>query len=122
MGVPVPRQGVDGLYVHRSRILGTVKEYKTRADAKRAAQNLRAEINAIEGRVGRMTVEDAWGHFQANELVDPGSDRSPTTIETYRDYFGRYILPEWRDVAIDDVKAVSVEPNCECEARSGLSS
>ena len=103
------RQEVDGKWVHRSRIIGTLKEYKSKADAKRAVENLRAEINAVEGRAGRMTIEDAWGHFQANELEDPGSDRSPTTIATYRDYFGRYILPQWRTVAIDDVKSVAVE-------------
>jgi integrase len=103
------RQDVDGRRLHRSRVLGTVKEYKSKTDAKRAAENLRAEINAAEGRAGRMTVDDAWGHFQANELEDPGSDRSPTTIATYRDYFGQYIIPHWRDVAIDDVKAVTVE-------------
>jgi integrase len=103
------RQDVDGKRVHRSRVLGTVKEFKSKADAKRASENLRAEINAAEDRAGRMTVEGAWGHFQANELEDPGSDRSPTTIATYRDYFKQYIIPHWRDVAVDDVKAVAVE-------------
>jgi integrase len=103
------RQTVDGRRTHRSRVLGTVKEYKSKADAKRATENMRAEINAAEGHAGRMTVEDAWGHFQVNELEDTGSDRSPTTIATYRDYFGTYIIPHWRDTAIDDVKAVTVE-------------
>jgi hypothetical protein len=37
------------------------------------------------------------------------SDRSSTTIATYRDYFKQYIIPQWRDVAIDNVKAVTVE-------------
>jgi integrase len=103
------RQSVDGKRLHRSRIIGTVKEYKSKADAKRAAENLRIEVNAADGRAGRMTVEDAWGHFQLHELEDPGSDRSPTTIANYRDYFGTHIIPRWRDVAIDDVKAVAVE-------------
>jgi hypothetical protein len=55
------RQDVDGKRVHRSRVLGTTKEFKSKAEAKRAGENLRAEINAAEGRAGRMTVESAWG-------------------------------------------------------------
>jgi integrase len=103
------RETVNGERLHRSRVLGTVKEFKSKADAKRAAEDLRSEVNAVEGRAGKMTVGDAWGHFIANELHDPGTDRSPTTIRTYHDYFGQYILPVWRDVAIEDVKAVAVE-------------
>jgi hypothetical protein len=103
------RQTVDGKRLHRSRVLGTVKQYKSKTEAKRASESLHAEINAVEGRAGKMTVEDAWGHFQANELEDPGSGRSPTTIQGYRDYFKNQILPHWRDVLVEDVKAVAVE-------------
>jgi integrase len=56
-----------------------------------------------------MTVGEAWGHFQANELRDPDVDRSPTTIQSYLDYFKARILPTWKDVALDDVKSVAVE-------------
>jgi integrase len=103
------RQDVDGRRLHRSRVLGTVKEYKSKTDAKRAAENLRIEVNAADGRARRMTLEDAWGHFQLHELHDAGSDRSPTTIAGYLDYFKSQILPTWKDVSVDDVKAVAVE-------------
>ena len=103
------RESINGKRVHRSRVLGTVKQIKSKTEAKRAAESLRAEINAAEGRAGKMTVEDAWGHFQANELEAPGSGRSPATIQGYRDYFKNQILPSWRDVLIEDVKAVAVE-------------
>jgi integrase len=56
-----------------------------------------------------MTVGEAWGHFQANELRDPDVDRSPTTVRSYLDYFKSRILPTWKDVALDDVKSVAVE-------------
>jgi integrase len=103
------RQTADGQRLHRSRVLGTVKEFKTKADAKRAAENLRAEINAVEDRAGRMTIADAWGHFQAHELRDPDVDRSPTTIDSYLDYFKNHIVPVWGTVFLDDMKAVAVE-------------
>src|SRR5579864_2713378 len=80
---------------HCSRILGSVKDYPKKADAKRAAENLRAEINAAEQKAGRMTVRDAWGHFQKHELYNPNVDRSPTTIAGYLDYFKSWILPRW---------------------------
>ena len=56
-----------------------------------------------------MTVGEAWAHFQANELRDPDVDRSPTTIQSYLDYFKSRIFPKWKDVALDDVKSVAVE-------------
>jgi integrase len=56
-----------------------------------------------------MTVAEAWGHFQANELRDPDSDRSPTTIQSYLDYYKTHIIPKWGDVPLDEVKSVAVE-------------
>ncbi len=103
------RQTVDGKRLHRGRVLGTVKELKSKAEAKRTAENLRAEINAAEDRASNMTVTDAWGHFQAYELRDPDVNRSPTTIASYLDYFKSRILPHWGTVYLDDVKAVAVE-------------
>jgi integrase len=103
------RQTVDGKRLHRSRVVGTIKQYKSKTEAKRASEIMRAEINAVEGRAGKMTIEDAWGHFQAHELEDAGSDRSPTTVQGYRDYFKNQILPFWREVPIEDIKSVAVE-------------
>lgn len=36
----------------------------------------KVEIRTADGRARRMTIEDAWGHFQLHELHDAGSDRS----------------------------------------------
>jgi integrase len=94
---------------HASRVLGTVKQYPRKADAKKAAENLRSEINATQQHVGRVTVNDAWGHFQVHELRNPNVNRSPTTINGYLDYMKNWILPQWKDVPLEDVKAVGVE-------------
>lgn len=103
------RETTDGKTKHRARTIGTVKEFRTKADAKRANDNFRAEVNASRDHAGKITVSDAWGHFQANELRDPAVDRSPSTIQGYLDYFKGRIIPEWGDVALNDVKAVAVE-------------
>jgi integrase len=83
--------------------------YPTLGAAKRAVESFRAEINAGAQKTVRMTVGEAWEHFQANELRDPDVDRSSTTIQSYLDYFRSRILPKWKDVALDDVKSVATE-------------
>jgi hypothetical protein len=75
--------------------VGDVKRYAKLADAKRATENLRAEINAQQAKVGKITFKELWGHFQSHELSDPEVDRSPTTIEGYRDNARLHIVPKW---------------------------
>jgi hypothetical protein len=102
--------GPDGTRIHRSRVIGTVTRFPTLAKAKQAVENFRSEINAAEEKtVAVMTVGEAWAHFQANELRDPNVDRSPTTIQSYLDYFKAHIIPKWGDVPLDEVKSVAVE-------------
>jgi integrase len=96
----------DGIRVQRKKTIGNVEQFPKKSDVKREVENLRSEINAKQDRVGKTTVADAWGHFQLHELHE---NRSPTTINGYLDYFKTQILPEWKDVPLDNVKAVTVE-------------
>lgn len=98
-----------GPRVHRRKLIGTIDDYPTIGAAKRAVEGFRSEINANAQKTIRMTVGEAWEHFQANELRDPDVDRSSTTIQSYLDYFRSRILPKWKDVALDDVKSVATE-------------
>jgi integrase len=92
--------------VQRKKVLGNVNRFKTKAEAKREVENFRAQINSELQKIARMTLGEAWGHFQEHELR---VNRSPTTIDSYLDYFQAQILPMWKDVALEDVKAVAVE-------------
>jgi integrase len=96
----------DGNRIQRKKVLGNVDRLKTKAEAKREVENFRAQINSELQKIGRMTLGEAWGHFQEHELR---VDRSPTTADGYLDYFESQILPAWKDTALDDVKAVAVE-------------
>jgi integrase len=96
----------DGKNVQRRKVIGNLNQLPNLANAKRAAENLRSEINARRDRIGKMTVAQAWGHFQLNEL---NRKRSPTTIQNYKDYFKCYILPNWAEVDLDEVETVAVE-------------
>jgi integrase len=99
----------DGTRLQKKKTIGTAEHFPTKADVKREVENLRAEINARETTMGKLTVAEAWGHFQLHELRDPDVDRSPTTINSYLDYFKTQTLPTWKDVLLDDVKSVAVE-------------
>ncbi len=99
----------EGKRLHRSKVIGSIERYPTLTAARRAVQNFRAEVNADHQTAGRITVSEAWGHFQANELRDKDVARSPTTVQSYLDWFRLHIIPTWGKVALDDVKAVAVE-------------
>lgn len=99
----------DGTRLQRKRTIGTVKQFPKKDDVKREVENLRSEINSKAALIGKTTIADAWGHFQTEELYNPNVDRSPTTIESYLSWFKTHILPEWKNVLLDDVRAVAVE-------------
>lgn len=93
----------------RRKTIGNVDDLPKLSDVKRAAANLKAEINANRKIAGLKTVADAWGDFEENELRSPQANRAETTIQNYLDYFSTHILPHWGNVFLDDVKAVKVE-------------
>lgn len=95
--------------VQKKKVIGYTDRLKTVKDAKREVENFRAQLNSVTGIVGKMTVFEAWGHFLQHELYSETMNRSPTTIQGYLDYFKNQILPKWRDVALEDVKATAVE-------------
>jgi integrase len=99
----------DGRRAQRKQVIGDVKRYKTRSEAKKAVENLRSEINARQDRVVMMTVDEAWGHFQLHELRDPEIGRSETTIDNYLTLFRAHIIPQWGSTPLEDVEAVAVE-------------
>ena len=90
----------SGRRVQRKQVIGDVDRYRTKSDARRAVETLRAEINARQRRIGMMTVEEAWGHFQKHELRDPEVGRSQTTIENYLTLFKAHIIPRWGERAL----------------------
>jgi integrase len=90
----------------RRKVIGNVNDLPGLSAAKHAAANLKAQINAERETARRMTVSDAWGHFQVHELRNPQINRSPATIQSYLDYFQAHIIPNWGHAFLDDVKAV----------------
>jgi integrase len=108
---------VDGTRVQRKKTIADVKRFPRESDVKRLVENLRAEINASQDQLGKMTIRELWGHFQKEELSkladgEPeGGEtyRSSTTIECYLDNFRIHIIPKWGDTYVDQLKTVAVE-------------
>jgi integrase len=99
----------DGTRVQKKKTIGDIRRYPNKSAAKKAVENFREEINAQEQRIGKMTVREAWGDFQANELRSSIADRSETTIENYLNLFANHIIPEWGDMLLEEVETKAVE-------------
>lgn len=99
----------DGNRVQKKKVIGDVGRYPTKAAAKKAVENFRAEINAEQEHIGKVTVSQAWGDFQQKELRNPEIARSATTIDTYLNVFQAYIIPRWGSTALEDIKPVEME-------------
>jgi integrase len=124
----------DGTRTAKKKIIGDLSRFKNLSAARKAAGNLRAEVNAKNDLVGEpsrelLTFRQLWGMFQAERFqtegetsvngpdfstdgIDEEPDEdwlSPTTIQNYKDNFSAYVLPKWGDVPIEDVKPYEVK-------------
>lgn len=95
--------------INRKRMIGSKTEYPTQREAMKAIEGLRLDINA-EAAVSHhrtLTISDLWEHYKEREFA--GDRLSPSTKDTYRNFVERYILPDWGNYRLQDVKAFSVE-------------
>jgi integrase len=90
--------------VRRKEIVGTLDEYKTKASARKACEQLRININR-ETRVPRLFGE-LVAHYKQYELP---KNKTPYTVEVYEGYLKTRILPKWSDHKLSDIHAVVVE-------------
>jgi integrase len=116
---------LDGAKRYRKAVIGSVQEYKTEAEAQRAADALRLEINEQTPRqqLQAISMETLVEHYRQHELPDivggtrplgseAGEDETRkafSTQTTYQGYLRKWILPRWRSYRLADVKAVQVE-------------
>jgi integrase len=99
----------DGRRVQRKRTIGDKNRFKNEADAKRAVEALRAEINAQQEVVGELTLERLWADFVEKELHGKQADRSPTTIKLYQVNANSCLLPRWGRTPLSGITAPAVE-------------
>jgi hypothetical protein len=51
------------------KVIGDVDRLPRKADALRAVERLRAEVNAAQDRLGKMTLAGAWAHFNCTNFA-----------------------------------------------------
>jgi integrase len=116
---------LDGTKCYRKAVIGSVSEYKTEAEAQKAADALRLEINEQTPRqmLQAISIETLVEHYRQHELPDivqatrplgsvAGEDetrKSYSTQLTYAGYLRKWILPRWRSYRLTDVKPIHVE-------------
>jgi integrase len=116
---------LDGTKKYRKVVIGTVSEYRTEAEAQKAADSLRLEVNERTPRqmLQAISFETLVEHYRQHELPDvvhgtrplgseAGEDelrKSYSTQVTYQGYLTKWILPRWRSYRLTDVKPVHVE-------------
>jgi integrase len=116
---------LDGTKKYRKAVIGAVSEYRTEAEAQKAADSLRLEVNERTPRqmLQAISFETLVEHYRQHELPDvvhgtrplgseAGEDelrKSYSTQVTYQGYLTKWILPRWRSYRLADVKPVHVE-------------
>lgn len=96
----------------RSKLIGSVKEYRTKLSAFRAAEPLRraAEVQSEtqareqEQQTNPLTVKSLIVEYKIEKMPQRASTR-----RGYESWLSNYILPKWGEVSLNDVQARPVE-------------
>lgn len=94
----------DGTDIHRSMIVGTVKEHPTESQARKAAQALLLAINAETPSAHVVTLGTVVDRYLAEELPDRHS-----TARGYQCWLRNYINPKWGEYLMNQIKPLAVE-------------
>lgn len=100
-----------GKRVCRKRVIGTVDEYSDCEATRRSVANLIAKVNSANRRTASdsMTVAQLCSHFEQRELGSTNTWRSYATKNSYAVYLRRWIVPQWGNYALCNVKTIEVE-------------
>jgi integrase len=96
----------------RKQIVGTVRELRTQADAQRAVETLRININrhTVEHGGPPQTVGTLVEHYRLKEMpMDTHEGKTRGTKLVYDSNLKLYIVPRWGEYALRRVTSVEVE-------------
>jgi integrase len=95
----------EGQRQRRARMIGTIAEYPTRADALRAIEPFRHRLNLIHRFARPTSIRTLADLYVEQEL--PGLRYS--TQRSYLSALNQWILPHWGDCLLEELKPVPVE-------------
>jgi integrase len=94
--------------VQRKAIVGTVEQIPKKADAMRACESLRVNVN--RETCSPRTVEELISHYCENELHRTDEHaKAYSTRHVHGSYIKTWILPAWGSHSLSEIKAVDVE-------------
>lgn len=83
-------------------------KYPTKAQAKRAVDGLRLEINMEASSTSVLSVDELIEHYRQTELSDANA-KTARTKEVYSQQLLKVISPSWGSYRLRDVKPIPVE-------------
>lgn len=95
----------DGQSNRKVRI-GSVEQYRTRAEAMKACESLRSTINRDTG--SPRTIAALVDHYTEKELSDD-SAKAHSNRQMYGSYIKTWVLPQWGGYMLCDIRIVAVE-------------
>jgi integrase len=96
----------------RKKVIGTVKQYPTKALASSAIESLRTSVNraGVNGLAGPRTFADLVKHYRLKELPEENHKRkTKKTKKVYESNLKNHIVPKWGDYELRDVFGAEVE-------------
>lgn len=96
----------------RKKVIGTVKQYPTKALASEAIETLKLTINrqGFQRQAGPKTFSALIEHYRLKELPEDNQERkTKKTKQVYESNLKNHIVPRWGDYQLRDFFSVEVE-------------
>jgi integrase len=87
----------------RSKVIGTAREFPTKAPAWRAAEPLRKQLEQPESRM-QLTVRTLVEQYRAEKMP-----RRAMTRQGYNTWLNHYVIPKWGDGALQELQARPID-------------
>lgn len=94
----------DGRTTRRSVVIGTVKEFRNKSQARNAALSWLFSMNAEASNGTPVTFGAVIHRYLAEEIPE-----RPSTASRYRCWLKNHVEPKWRDYPIEQIKPLLVE-------------
>jgi integrase len=103
--------GPEGKRIHRRMVVGSVEKLADETAARQAVAGMHLNINYADARVRskRLTFSELVEHYRQRELNPDTIWKTHSTKVTYEGYLHKWILPRWRNYALDRISAGEVE-------------
>ncbi|WP_353073078.1 tyrosine-type recombinase/integrase [Tunturiibacter gelidoferens] len=100
----------DGRRVKRKQIVGTKRDFPSKAAAMSAVEGLRLDINteSVASSSAPLTINQLIDHYRRTELADD-SPKTNRTKQVYEHQLLKVIGPKWGGFRLKDVKPIAVE-------------